>query len=92
MSPLRVFSSRLGRGERRVYGGVVIYFCLVFAAMLWPIYSLFSGARPLVAGLPLSLFYLTVLLIVSFAVLVGLYLWESRRGRLDPGADREIDS
>ena len=89
MRPLRVFSSRLARGARRVYGVVLIYFCVVLVAMLWPIYPLFSGARPLIAGLPLSLFYLTVLLIVSFAVLVSLYLWESRHGRLDPESGQE---
>lgn len=84
MKPLRVFSTRLAQGERRVYGAVLVYFCLVFAAMLWPIYPLFGAARPLVAGLPLSLAYLAFLLIVSFTVLGSLYLWESRRGRLDP--------
>jgi len=85
----RVFSSRLARGDRRVYGAVVLYFCAVFAAMLWPIYPLFSRARPIVLGLPFSLFYLAILLIVSFAVLGGLYLWESRRGRLDPGHESD---
>lgn len=83
----RVFASRLDPGERRVYGAVTVYFCLVFAAMLWPVYSWFAGARPLIAGLPLSLFFLTVLLLVSFAVLLGLYRWEARRGRLDPERD-----
>jgi hypothetical protein len=84
---VRVFSSRLGRRERRIYGGVLLYFLIVFAAMLWPIYPLFSRARPLVAGLPLALFYLVVLLIASFGVLLGLYGWEKRRGRLDPESD-----
>ena len=85
MSGFRVFSSRLENAERRTYGAVVAYFCVVFAAMLWPIYPLFSSARPIILGLPFSLFYLATLLIVSFSVLGGLYLWESRRGRLDPG-------
>jgi hypothetical protein len=79
----RVFASRLDRRERRVYGTLTVYFCVVFAAMLWPVYPLFASARPLLAGLPLSLFYLTVLLLLSFAVLLGLYRWEARRGRLD---------
>ncbi len=87
MRAARVFSSRLGRAERRVYGGVSLYFLVVFTAMLWPIYPLFSRARPLIAGLPPSLFYLAVLLLASFAVLLGLYRWESRRGRLDPEPD-----
>ncbi len=84
MGSIRLFSTRLSRRERRVYGALLTYFLVVFAAMLWPIYPLFSGARPLVAGLPLSLFYLTTLLLLSFGVLLALYLWEAKRGRLDP--------
>ena len=86
MRALRLFSSRLSAGERRLYGAVTIYFCAVAAAMLWPVYPLFSRARPLVLGLPLSLFYLTVLLLGSFGVMLALYGWEARRGRLDPAA------
>ena len=89
MQALRVFSSRLTRRERLVYGTITVYFCAVFAAMLWPIYPLFGGARPLIAGLPQSLFYLAVLLVTSFGVLGVLYRWELRRGRLDPGSAPE---
>lgn len=85
---IRIFSSRLGRSERRVYGLLVIYFVIVFVAMLWPIYPLFASALPLVAGLPLSLFYLAALLVISFGVLLALYRWEARRGLLD---DAESD-
>jgi len=70
-----------------VYGGVLLYFVVVFAAMLWPIYPFFGRARPLIAGLPPSLFYLTVLLLASFAVLLGLYRWEARCGRVDGEGD-----
>ncbi len=85
MRGLRVFSTRLPPGARRIYQLVVIYFLVVSAALLWPIYPLFSRARPIVFGLPLSLFYLAALLIASFGVLVALYLWEVRRGRVDEG-------
>ena len=61
MRQLRVFATSLAGAERRLYGGVLVFFCAVFAAMLWPIYPIFSAARPLVFGLPLSLFYLAVL-------------------------------
>lgn len=90
MGSLRVFSSRLANRDRRIYGAVAVYFGVVFAAMLWPIYPLFSRARPILFGLPFSLFYLAVLLLLSFAVLGGLYLWEARRGRLDPGHERDL--
>ena len=84
MDSVRLFAARLSRRERRVYGALLAYFVVVFAAMLWPIYPFFSGALPLIAGLPLSLFYLTTLLLLSFGVLLALYSWEARRGCLDP--------
>jgi membrane protein implicated in regulation of membrane protease activity len=89
LASIRLFSARLSRRERRVYGALLAYFLVVFAAMLWPIYPFFSGAVPLIVGLPLSLFYLTTLLLLSFGVLLALYFWEARRGRLDPESDAE---
>jgi len=58
----------------------VVFFVVVFLAMIWPLVTLFSHARPLIFGLPFFLFYLAVLLISSFLVLLSLYLWEERSG------------
>lgn len=85
MPALRLFPSRLERPARWVYGAATLFFGLVFLALLWPIYPLFAAARPLIAGLPLSLFYLAVLLVACFVALLGLYVWESMSGRLDDG-------
>ncbi len=68
---------------RRVHRAVVLYFIFVFAAMIWPIYPLFSRVRPLILGMPFSLFYLVVLLLVSFGVMLSLYFWEDRRGEIE---------
>ena len=62
----------------RVYKIVILYFILIFAAMMWPIYPIFSRIRPMVLGIPFSLFYLVILIIASFLVLLSLYLWEYR--------------
>jgi len=70
-----------------VYGAVTVWFLLVGAAMIWPIYPLFSSALPLVAGIPLSLAYLVALLTISFAAGLALYRWEDRQGLLDEPAD-----
>lgn len=84
----RLFSSRLTPHHRWIYRCVVGFFVLVFVAMIWPVAALFSHVRPLVIGLPFYLFYLTVLLVGSFLVLLGLYLWENRTGSSsDPGED-----
>lgn len=79
----RFFPSDLDPRERRVYRWLTLFFCLVFVALSWPVYSLFGGIRPLILGMPLSLAYIVGVLVVSFLVLLGLYLWEDRRGTLD---------
>lgn len=71
--------------ERRVYGTVAAFYALLFALLIWPIYPRFADARPFVLGMPLSLVYVIALVILSFLVLMGLFLWEGRRraGRRD---------
>lgn len=81
--PPRLFSRALTARERLVYGAAAAWFLGVFVAMCWPVYPLFSRVRPMLLGVPLSLFYLATLLVLSFGVAVGLFLWELRRGALD---------
>lgn len=81
----RFFSSKLTTVERRVYGAATAWFVLAAAAMLWPLVTPFARVRPLVLGMPFALFWLALILAVSFGVAVALYRWESRRGVLDEG-------
>lgn len=90
---IRLFPSHLRPEERRVYGTIVLFFLLVLAALVWPIYPLFAGVRPLVLGMPFSLYYVVVLLVGSFLVLLLLFLWEEghlggRRRESGPGRQR----
>ncbi len=55
---------------------VALFFLFAFAALIWPIYPLFGGARPLILGMPQSLFYVACWLVASFLVLLALYLYE----------------
>lgn len=58
-------------------------FCAVaFLATIWPIYAFFDRIRPMVLGMPFSLFYLVAILFTVFSVFLGLYLWEEKTGRL----------
>ena len=61
----------------------IICFIAIFGAMLWPIYPLFSSIRPFVLGMPFALFYLVLLLALTFTILSLLFLLESRRGKVD---------
>ena len=62
----------------------VFYFCvLAMLATIWPIYPIFGGIYPMVLGIPFSLFYLILDLVVVFVVMLGLYLWEERHDELE---------
>jgi len=75
----RFFPSHLDPVARRVYGATALFFLLVFLGLVWPVYPLFAGVRPLVLGVPFSLYYVVVLLHGAFLVLLGLFVWEGRR-------------
>ena len=82
MKPV-IFSSKLTPGERRVYKAATILFIAVFFAFMWPIYPIFNRVRPLILGMPASLFYLVFLLAVAFLSILALYRWEDRHGKLE---------
>lgn len=84
MQRFRIFGSHLAPSAKRVYRAVVVFYLVAGVACIWPLYGLFAGARPLVFGLPLSLFWLVGLLLASFVVQLLLFRWESRRGTIDP--------
>ena len=90
MKPV-IFSSELSPSERRIYRAATILFIAVFFAFMWPIYPIFNRIRPLILGMPASLFYLVFLLSVAFVAILALYLWEDRHGKLDeppePGSE-----
>ena len=82
----RFFSRSLTAGQRRTYRTVTILFVAIFLALVWPVYPFFAGIRPMVLGIPLSLFYVVALVALSFFTVLGLYLWEGHdRNPTDEG-------
>jgi membrane protein implicated in regulation of membrane protease activity len=79
----RFVPSDLTPRERRIYLGAAAVLAVVFCALVWPVYPLFAGIRPLVLGVPLSLAWVVAWLLVSFVTLLALFLWEGRRGGRD---------
>lgn len=79
----RMFSSALSARERSVYGVVTLILVVTFFATLWPVYTLFSRVTPRVLGLPFSLASLVGLVVLCFASMLFLYVWEDRNGKLD---------
>ena len=63
------------RRQRLVFVAIVIVAAL---ALIWPVYSLFSGIFPLILGLPLSLAWIVLWLAVVLAALVWLFRSEDK--------------
>lgn len=87
MKRSRLFDSRLSRRQRRIYAAVVAFYALATLGTIWPLYSLFAAARPLILGIPLSLFYVACWVGASFVVLLALFHWEARQ----QGGDEDED-
>ena len=62
----------------RARRAAAVFFLLAFVGLIWPVYSLFGNERPILLGMPQSLFYVAVWLVASFLVLLALYLHEER--------------
>ena len=80
----RLFGSHLNAAQRRVYGAVLVFYLFAFAAMVWPVMTLFNHVRPLVLGMPFSLFFVAVVVVASFLVQFALFRWEQRQGEAEP--------
>ena len=58
---------------------VAVFYVLLFAALVWPIYPWFATIEPRVLAMPFSLFYVVVCLLLSFFALFAYYVWERKR-------------
>ena len=79
--PIRLFSQRLDPKLRRLYRSLLIFYVVLTLLLVWPVTTLFSRVRPLVLGMPFSLFAIAALIMTSFSVLLVLFIWEGRTGK-----------
>lgn len=76
--------SRRPKPGRAVYAAIVTFYCLLFVALIWPVYPRFATIEPRVLSVPFGLAYVVLGLLLSFFVLLGLFLWEESHGLNDP--------
>jgi hypothetical protein len=76
--------------SRGVYHAVVTFYTLLFFALIWPIYPAFATIEPRVLSMPFSLAYVVGALVLSFVVLLWLYVHEhgGRSGEDEPEGRR----
>ncbi len=53
-------------------------YVLAAALLIWPVYPMFSGIKPLILGLPLSFAWVVIALLVMFAALLLLFRADER--------------
>ncbi len=63
-----------GKKRRRLLFAAV--YLVVAGALVWPIYPRFSGIFPLVLGLPFSLAWMVMALVIGFFAVLWLFLSE----------------
>ncbi|WP_205720245.1 hypothetical protein [Fodinibius halophilus] len=52
----------------------ITIFILIQLGLIWPGYALFSDIYPMILGLPLSFFWVVVMLVSAFFLLLWYYL------------------
>ena len=62
--------------RRAVSIAVALFYVLLFAALMWPVYPRFATIEPRVLEMPFALFYVVVALLLSFSVLFAFYVWD----------------
>lgn len=77
--------TRRHRRSRMAFAAVVT---AAAAALVWPVYGLFSAVEPMILGLPLSLAWVVVWMTLVFAALAWLY----RRDHADGNGGPQVAS
>lgn len=67
------------RSDRLVPVLAISYYVAMLIFMTYPGYVPFSRVRPFVLGMPFALFWQVLWVSGAVAVLMGLYIWETRR-------------
>lgn len=74
---LRFFPSDAPRAYRRRRLFIAALLLVALAALIWPVFSLLAGPRPLFLGLPLPFAWVIGWLLIVFAAFVWLYRTEA---------------
>ncbi|MCP4662089.1 MAG: hypothetical protein GY856_42340 [bacterium] len=82
---LMLFAPGTSPGKKRRRLLFVAVYLVVAGALIWPIYPQFSGIFPLILGLPFSLAWMVMALVIGFCAVLWLFLSEED----DSGAEED---
>jgi len=72
-----IFSAGDLSRKKRVFILVAIL-AIIQICLIWPVYPLFGNAVPFILGIPLSFFWVILMVLASFFSLLNFYLKETR--------------
>ena len=61
----------------------IAFYIVMAIALTYPGYVPFNRIRPLVFGLPFTIFWQVAWIVAAAAVLAGVFVWERRRRETD---------
>lgn len=78
---LQFFQDKTPPAQRRRRFVFLAAWTVISGLLIWPVYPFFAGVRPLVAGLPLSLAWVLMNMVLMCAFLLWLFLGDERETR-----------
>lgn len=73
---IKVFKEGTPPSKKRWYTFFVIYFILCVLAEVWPIFLIANRVRPYILGLPFSMFWTVLMVVLGFVGMIFLYRFE----------------
>jgi len=80
MKNIVLFRKDIPPKKRRVYSIFSVFFIICVLAVIFPFYAVANRVTPYIMGMPFSMAWIVIWIILLFIGLVLLYAWESRTG------------
>jgi len=80
MKNIVLFQKKTPPKKRSIYSLFTIFFIVCILAVVFPFYAVGNRVTPYIMGMPFSMAWIVIWIILLFIGLVLLYAWESRTG------------
>ncbi len=64
--------------KKSVLRWFIVFLVLVQLSLIWPIYPLVGHIEPFVLGIPFSIIWVLLCLLLSFSGLLAFFIWENQ--------------
>tara|TARA_B100000900_G_scaffold408357_1_gene422489 strand:- start:471 stop:806 length:336 start_codon:yes stop_codon:yes gene_type:complete len=65
--------------KKSVIRWFVVFLMLIQLSLIWPIYPLVGSIEPIVFGIPFSIAWVLLCLLLSFSGLLAFFIWENQK-------------